>query len=131
MLLDHEEIEQLLVGLSKKTGINLDEDITLSDIIKKVQNQNLCYKSSANEINILKPTQKNAFFIKNASFNIDDKEFLTIDKDEIISVKMISDKKAIIKTFDKTKKIEYTGNNIKVKIERELPIDVYLDLIGG
>lgn len=131
MLLDHEEIEQLLMGLSKKTGITLNENITLSDIIKKVQNQNLCYKSSLNEINILKPTQKNAFFIKNASFSVEDKEFFNIDKDEIISVKLISDKKALITTFDKTKKLEYTGENIKIKIERDIPLDVYLDLIGG
>lgn len=131
MLLDHEEIEQLLMGLSKKTGITLNENITLSDIIKKVQNQNLCYKSSLNEINILKPTQKNAFFIKNASFFVDDKEFLNIDKDEIISIKLISDKKALITTFDKTKKLEYTGENIKIKIERDIPLDVYLDLVGG
>lgn len=131
MLLDHEEIEQLLMGLSKKTGITLDENITLSDIIKKVQNQNLCYKSSLNEINILKPTQKNAFFIKNASFSVEDKEFVNIDKDEIVSVKLISDKKALITTFDKTKKLEYTGENIKIKIERDIPLDVYLDLIGG
>lgn len=130
MLLDHEEIKQLLVGLSKKTGIDLNDYITMSDIIKKVQNQNLCYKSSVNEINILKPTQKNAFFIKNASFDVNDKELQCIDKDEIISIKLISDKKAIVKTFDKTKKIEYTGNNIKIKIEREIPLDVYLTLIS-
>ena len=131
MLLDHEELEQILLGLSKKTGIGLDEDITLSTLIKKVQNQNLCYKSSLDEVNILKPTQKNAFFIKNASFNITDKEFKNIDKDEILSVKLLGNKKALVSTFDKVRKIDYTGDNIKIKMERDIPLDVYLDLLGG
>ena len=131
MLLDHEELEQILLGLSKKTGIGLDEDITLSTLIKKVQNQNLCYKSSLDEVNILKPTQKNAFFIKNASFNITDKEFKNIDKDEILSVKLLGNKKALVSTFDNVRKIDYTGDNIKIKMERDIPLDVYLDLLGG
>ncbi|MGL4998826.1 MAG: hypothetical protein ACRC5T_07665 [Cetobacterium sp.] len=130
MIIDYDEISELVNKLADKIGVSLEEEITLGEIVKKVQNQNLCYHTNLDEINLIKPTQKNAFFIKNAEFIINEETLDGIDIDEIIAIKLINSKRAFIKTFSEKKRVKYNGSNISVRINKTIPLDAYLEMLN-
>lgn len=129
MTLDHDEIADVLTKLASKIGIGFEEKVTMAELVKKVANQNLCYQTEAKEINLLEPSFKNAFFIKNVSLELD--EEIEIDKEAIVGIKMINKKNIILKDLNgKKTRVKYDGDNVRFKI-KEIPVDLYFKLINN
>lgn len=134
MVLDYNELELLLISIGKKIGITTDEKISIGELIKKIYNQNLTYQNEVREINLLKPSFKNSFFIKNVDLIINNEEIKNsgIDADVIHLIKMVNNRQIEIKDMNGKKiRVNYNDSNIKVKIKKELPLDLYFKLLNG
>ncbi|MGL5711527.1 MAG: hypothetical protein ACRCX2_00790 [Paraclostridium sp.] len=133
MIIDQEELSEILNRLAKKVGLQITEEITIKELCKKVNNQNLCYGSENKEINILRPNFKNAFFVKNAYLEYSNKGKTgdNFDHDYITGIKMLNKNEIQLKDINNKKyNLEYDGENVRVMIPNGIPLDLYFKLIN-
>ena len=132
MTLNYEQLVNIIERLSKKIGVTLDESTTVSHLIKKITNQNLFYNDNVKEINFLTPSYTNAFLLKNSELVFKDNDSLKgIDKNLIVSIKMLSNKELFIKDLKGNRaKIPFDGSNVSVFFKDGIPFDIALQLLS-
>ncbi|MGL6098424.1 MAG: hypothetical protein ACRC0G_02245, partial [Fusobacteriaceae bacterium] len=125
MVIGDKIVNDILRRLSLKLNIPLDEEITLNEIMKKVQNQNLNYQNHDTEIDLLDPCFKNGFFVRNCELVYDKVSNVNFDHSMVIGAKFLSKKIVQLKDLY-GKKLNVThdvesGDYVKVKV-KEVPL---------
>ena len=129
MLLDHNDIVDLLIKLTKK--LQLDEPITIDEICKKVTNKNLQYITKKKEFNIEEPTLASSFFINNTVIEINKNlidDTSKFDIDLVLKIIQINN--------DQYELTDYNGNtlvlnkeDVFIKVKDKIPMDLFLNML--
>ncbi|MGL5718656.1 MAG: hypothetical protein ACRCX2_36970 [Paraclostridium sp.] len=132
MVIGDRIINDILGRLSIKLGIALDEEITLNEIMKKVQNQNLSYQNNDVEIDLFEPCFKNGFFVRNCELVYDKINSSNFDHALVVGAKFLSKKIVQLKDiYGRKLNVKHDIENddfVKVKI-KEIPLCTYLKLV--
>lgn len=132
MVIGDKTINDILDRLALKLGIGLDEEITLNEIMKKVQNQNLNYQNNDIEIDTLDPSFKNGFFVRNCELVYNKDVSANFSHNMVVGAKFLS--KKIVQLRDiYGRKINVNhdveeDDYVKVKI-KEVPLCTYMKLV--
>lgn len=135
MVLDDKDLNDIIARIANKIGVKLDEAITLNEVMKKVVNQNLSYINENTEIDILGPGIKNAFFLKNAELVYNKDNTKNFNHDYVVGAKFINNKTIQLtdingKKINLTHDVENGDNYVGVKINKKIPLDIYLKMIS-
>ncbi|MGL5717626.1 MAG: hypothetical protein ACRCX2_31720 [Paraclostridium sp.] len=132
MVIGDKIINDIIGRLAMKLGISLDEEVTLNEIMKKVQNQNLSYQSYDTEIDIFEPCFKNGFFVRSCELVYNKINSSSFDHNMVVGAKFLSKKIVQLKDiYGRKMNVNHdveSGDFVKVKI-KELPLCTYLKLI--
>ncbi|MGL6099849.1 MAG: hypothetical protein ACRC0G_09530 [Fusobacteriaceae bacterium] len=132
MVIGDKIVNDILGRLAIKLGIGLDEEITLNEIMKKVQNQNLNYQNHDIEIDLLEPCFKNGFFVRNCELEYERISTINFDHNLVVGAKFLSKKTVQLKDlYGRKLNVNHDLENddyIKVKV-KEVPLCTYMKLV--
>ena len=127
MVADSKEIIEMIEETKKK--FKLPDDVPVETLIGKIQNFGVYYTFGINEIDILNPGVKSAFFLKNCkiSYNKNLRFPEGFDVDLITEVRMVSKNRVELTDINGHKFITEAKNvNVSTK---PVTIDLYLNLL--
>ncbi|MGL4358709.1 MAG: hypothetical protein ACRCX8_20005 [Sarcina sp.] len=132
MVIGDKIINDILDRLALKLGIGLDDEVTLNEIMKKVQNQNLNYQNHDIEIDTLDPSFKNGFFVRNCQLDYDKDPSLNFDHRMVVGAKFLSKKTIQLRDiYGRKINVNHDVENndyVKVKI-KDVPLCTYMKLV--
>ena len=130
MYLSNDDLRDVVSQLAKRYG----SSATLEELDKKLCTAEICYSRSLNSVNLLKPCFRENFLMKNCDFMFADKVILRengVEERFITNIEFSKDGTHILVTDINRKKckVPYTGENVVVKMNKFVPIDLFLKMM--
>lgn len=126
MVVDCQELIKMLGEIKKK--FNLHNDVSVDDLCKKIENNNAYYTFQCKEIDVMNPSVKTAFFIKNCAIVIKDdaKVDNKFDKDMITSVRLIKNRVHLLDINGN--RAEVNKDDVRIK-NKPIPLELFMNVL--
>lgn len=124
MLIDAYNLVDLIKDISVK--FNLRDGDSIDKLIKKISNNQAYYTLTMSELDIMEPTAKSGFFIKNCEilFKKDLKLPKFFNKKFITHLKLLKNRKVRLRDIE-NKQVDVDFDDVKIRI-KDMTIDLFL-----